>query len=116
MSARCTICDASFDGREVRQAPMLLDQAWARIAGPRDNLCMDCFWQRLDERGVRAELAILKPCSVNLFHRPYSHFDLFTRSKNDLPVDIQAWAKAERDVDGGPDFQRWLDEQWEEDQ
>src|SRR5215831_19389545 len=82
----CTECKSD----EGRPAPMLRDEAWAKIAGPRENLCSACFWKRAKERGVRLELASLKPCPVNLFHRPASWFDYFTRCKHDPPVDIAA--------------------------
>jgi hypothetical protein len=90
----CTECKS-----EGSAAPMLRDEAWARIAGPCENLCAACVWKRLKERGVRIELASLKPCPFNLFHRPMSWFDIFTRwSKDDPPVDIAAWLRAERDL------------------
>jgi hypothetical protein len=93
----CACGNVAFDA-EVRHAPMLRDEAWAKIAGPYENLCTKCFFAGAQERGVRLTLAMLKPCLVNLFHRPLSWFDAFTRALGDPPVDIEAWLKAERDL------------------
>jgi hypothetical protein len=92
---KCTACQRRFRGK-VRHAPMLTNEAWARIARPRENLCTECFAARARERGVLLTLAKLKPCPVNLFHRPLSWFDVFTREPDDPPVDIEAWLEAER--------------------
>src|SRR5262245_22993850 len=93
---KCTACHARF-GANVRHAPMLTDAAWSLLADKHDNLCTKCFYARAEERDVHLTLAMLKPCPVNLFHRPHSWFDLFTRGIDDQPVDIEAWAEADRD-------------------
>jgi hypothetical protein len=75
---------------------MLTNAAWATLAEPHELLCTKCFFARAQERGVWLTLAMLKPCPVNLFHRPLSWFDAFTRGPDDSPVDIEAWLEAER--------------------
>jgi hypothetical protein len=89
MTDHCTACKVSFT--RAFHAPMLTDATWSKLANRDENLCAECFWTRAGERRVRLTLADLKPCPVNLFHQPYSWFDLF--AKGERPEIIEAWLK-----------------------
>jgi hypothetical protein len=85
----CSACRQSFDG--VPQAPMLFDGSWRKLAHPRELLCADCFFAREVQRRICITLADLRPCPVNLFHRPRSWFDLF--AKDEAAEVVEAWLK-----------------------
>ena len=94
----CDECQISLSEPGMEWAPMLTDEAWARVARPEDCLCSECFYDRLALAGSHLMLADLRPCQFNLSRRPHSRFDQITRRLCDPPVDIKAWYEAERSL------------------
>ena len=80
----CTECKS-----EGMAAPMLHDEVWAKLAGKNENLCGVCLFNRLSARDLMLSLADLRPCPFNLFHRPYSYFDLFKGDATES--EVMAW-------------------------
>ncbi len=59
---------------------MFHDATWQRLADEHERLlCSDCLLTRAIDRQVDLTLADLLPCAFNLFHRPFSWFDLFRK-------------------------------------
>jgi hypothetical protein len=91
MKQACAGCHKSFD--EEPAAPMLTDAAWAKFAGPKDQLCAGCFFSRAIERRINLTLANLLPCPFNLFHTPRSWFDMFASLESVEPPNIVSGAR-----------------------
>jgi hypothetical protein len=92
MKQACAGCHKGFE--EVPTAPMLTDEAWAKFAGPKDQLCAECFFGRARDRRIDLTLADLLPCPFNLFPSPRSWFDLFLSLEKDEPPNIAEWRTA----------------------
>jgi hypothetical protein len=90
---RCDGCNKLI-GDEVPSAPILRDNAWAKLSRPDEYLCAGCMFQRaIDRDFITLRFGDLKPVAFNLFHRPRSWFDLFL-SKEPTPPDLSEWAYA----------------------
>jgi len=71
---RCDGCHISFELERVHHAPMLFDASWAELAKPNENLCLECFDARANERGIRITLADLTEAGGRREHRrPQRH-------------------------------------------
>jgi hypothetical protein len=89
----CNGCRQSLDRRRrahVELGPILHDHIWRQIADPAEALCWDCMLQRAVQRLWRMlTLADLRPCRWNLWHRPYSWFDLFVEIEGAPPSNLE---------------------------
>jgi hypothetical protein len=56
---------------------MLFDGTWRKLAHKRENLCMNCFSERVKQRGKPITLADLRPCPFNYEN---GYFDVFARN------------------------------------
>jgi hypothetical protein len=61
----CDDCGRAYEG-DVRQAPMLLDGSWRKLAHRREHLCSECLRARAKIRGIEITLADLRPCPFNI--------------------------------------------------
>jgi hypothetical protein len=99
----------SFDRRlraHTEPGPMLQDEVWQRLVDPGMRfLCFNCMSERARERLNRLlRLADLRPCAMNLFHRPDSWFDLFLEMEaaHDPANHLHEWHEQEALLRGGP--------------
>src|SRR5262249_37779025 len=60
----CNDCGRPW-GDDVRDAPMLHDGSWRKLAHDRELLCVECFEARAKARGIQITLADLRPCAAN---------------------------------------------------
>jgi len=105
----CDGCGQTLDRRRrghVLLGPIVHDEIWRRLAKPTAALCWQCMLERGRVRlGRMLRLADLQPCPWNLFHRPYSWFDLFVEMEGLPPTNLAAWRAAWRVIgepgDGG---------------
>jgi len=81
----CADCGRSFDG-DVRDALMLHDGTWRKLARKDELLCVKCFHARARQRGIEITLADLRPCPINA--------EWFEEYATKAPPEIvEAWLK-----------------------
>lgn len=103
---KCDDCARSPELTEI--APMLHDDVWRKLAGPRQKLCAQCMFVRAAARNVRLTLESLKPCQLNLTFSPVSWFDLFAAIETKPLANLDPWRVVATELRDAAPPREWI--------
>jgi hypothetical protein len=86
----CNDCGRSWSD-DVRDAPVLTDATWRKLARKDELLCVECMQARAKQRGIEITLADLRPCPINA-----EWFEIYAAKAQ--PEVVEAWLKWARHV------------------
>jgi len=81
----CADCGRPWSD-DVRDAPMLHDGSWRKLARKDELLCIECFEARAKARGIEITLGDLRPCPINA--EWFEHY-----AAKPTPEVVEAWLK-----------------------